>query len=397
MASLLWQNIRKKKDIEGTATVESHKALFTAMSTVIGIGNMVAPVFAIKLGGPGALLGFFIVTIFGSATTFTEVTLAVKHRRKNPDESITGGPMPYLERVLPQFIINFFAYSGLICLMIYSGAQANVLADLLGSHNIPSYATGAFLAISITYLLIGGIQRIGNFSAKIIPLMFILYCGASFWIIFNNLHKLPHVLNLIFRSAFTPKAFFGAGTAYGEGFYTNEAGFGIGTYPHTMAETKSPLNQGILAMISSYSNGFMCVISGLVVLLTGTWLDPGLGIGINILAQSFALYFSHIGVVVLLFSSFLFAIGTILGNSYNGSQCLLYVTNRRGLNYYYIATALIIFFSCILEVEFVARASDFLLVPITIPNLIGILILIYKEKDLLKVDTAKILQEKNNF
>src|SRR5690349_1906735 len=38
---------------ESTHTISPHKALFTAMSTTLGIGTIVAPVIAISLGGPG--------------------------------------------------------------------------------------------------------------------------------------------------------------------------------------------------------------------------------------------------------------------------------------------------------------------------------------------------------
>src|SRR5262245_54780742 len=38
-------------------TISPFRALLTAMSTTLGISTIVAPVIAINLGGPGALLG----------------------------------------------------------------------------------------------------------------------------------------------------------------------------------------------------------------------------------------------------------------------------------------------------------------------------------------------------
>ncbi|MBD3231913.1 amino acid carrier protein [Candidatus Dependentiae bacterium] len=407
MFPLLFQSIFKKKTIIGDAdTIPAYKALFTAMSTAVGVGNMFAPAIAIKLGGPGALLGFLLVTLFGSALTFTEVTYAVKYREEHPDGSITGGVLIYIKKALSNFYAKLFAYAGLVTVIIYSGAQANTIADLLQARGIPTHFTGIIIAITITYILIGGIQRIGDFSAKIVPLMFIVYFAGSFWIIFKNLNQLPKVINMIFRTAFTPQAILGAGAGYGflsamrwglaKGFYTNESGTGIATFPHSMAQTKKPTSQGILAIISTFSNGIMCTISGLIVLLTQTWQDPELGVGINIIAKSFSIYFPTIGIAIFLFSALLFAIGTILGNSYNGSQCLLYISNKKYLKCYYVTTAFIIFFSSILDVELLARFTDLLLLPIALPNLLALLITTFKDGDALKINTSSAFHFKKN-
>lgn len=84
------------KEQDTTHTVLPHKALLTAMSTTLGIGTIVGPIIAIHLGGPGALLGFFLTSILGSAATFTEVCLCVKFRSKSKLGYIIGGPMEYL-------------------------------------------------------------------------------------------------------------------------------------------------------------------------------------------------------------------------------------------------------------------------------------------------------------
>lgn len=388
------KNLKNKTDGKNLETIEARKALFTAMSTSIGIGNIVAPIIAIKLGGPGALLGFILVTLFGGAATFAEVTFALKFRKKNPDGTISGGPMQYLKEVLPSILVLTYACATFVTLIVWSGNQSNALADLLEPYNIPKYLTGILLAIAISYILIGGIKRVGNLSAKLVPLMFILYSGSTLWIILRNAYKLPEVFYLIFKSAFTPQALIGGTVGYGiqsafrwglaKGFFTNESGLGMASIPHSMAETHSPVNQGILSIIAVYTNGFLCLLSGLTVLVTETWKDPDLGIGINILVKSFRMYFPSIGIFILIFSAFLFALGTIVGNSYNGGQCFLYVTKNRWLNNYNILIALIIFWGAISNVEALARITDFFLVPVAIPNIIGIVMLAFKRSDILK-------------
>ncbi len=402
MFKLLFGNIlKKKKQINKHETITARKALFTAMSTSIGLGNIAAPIIAIKLGGPGALLGFMLAAIFGSASTFTEVTFALKYRKKNPDGTISGGPMQYIKEALPAFFSSVYAYAGFIMLTAWSGFQTNQLADLLQLRGVPTYLTGIVLAIFISYVLTGGIKRIGNLSARIVPFMFLLYSTAALWIIISNIEKLPYVINLIFRSAFTTKAIAGAAVGYGlhqalrfglaRGFFANESGLGTATIPHSMSESQTPISQGILSMVSVYSNGILCLLTGLVVLLTGTWTstEAGLGIGINIVAKSFAIYFSTIGIVVLTISALLFAFGTIVGNSYNGSQCFLYATKNRWLKYYHVLIALVIFIGAISNTKVLTYVMDLFYIPIAIPNIIGIIILAFKNKELLRFKSKK--------
>lgn len=394
MFKLLFGNFFKKER-RSSQTISANKALFTAMSTSIGIGNIVAPVVAIKLGGPGALLGFLLAAIFGGASTFTEVTLALNYRKKIREGKFAGGPMQYLEKGIHPIFGKIYAYTGLFLLIAWTSKQSNTLADLLQSHNISPYLTGLLLSLAVGFYLIGGIKKIGDLSTKLVPTMFILYTLSSFWIIISNLDKLPHVISMIFKSAFTTQVISGAGVAYGfqqamrwglaNGFYSNEAGIGTATIPHSMATTQTPLDQGILSIVSVYTNGFLCLLSGLVVLLTNTWTEKSYGVGINAIIASFSQYFSFVGIIILTISATLFAFGTIIGNAYNGSQCFLYVSHNQKAKLYLFFMAIAVFIGTIFEVEHIWTITDFFVVPVAIPNIIGIVILSFKRKDLFKI------------
>ena len=73
------------KSLTKEGMIAPHKALFTAMSTTLGISTIVAPVIAISFGGPGALLGFLLTAFFGSAATYAEVNLCIQYRKKLPN------------------------------------------------------------------------------------------------------------------------------------------------------------------------------------------------------------------------------------------------------------------------------------------------------------------------
>lgn len=387
---------RKKNTGCNKNTISMKKALLTAMSSSIGIGNIVSPIIAIKLGGPGAILGFLLATIFGSAATYAEVTFALKNRSRKKNGSINGGAMPYIKKALSEKWAKIYAGSALIVLIVWASNQANALSDLLQAHHIPKYLTGILLAISVSYILLGGIKRVGEISAKLVPTMLILYLSAISWIIFNNIGNIGVAMNLIFKSAFTPKAIFGAGTAYGihtalrwglaKGFFSNISGLGMATIPHSMSTTNNPVDQGIISMAAVYMNGIICFLTGLAVLLTQGWLDSNSGIGINVLAKIFTNYFSSIGMIIIAFSAFLFSFGTIIGEGFMGSHCFTYNFKQKHLKYYNIIMAILIFLGSISDVKFLAQITDIFLLPLALPNIISIIILSFKQEKEINID-----------
>lgn len=373
---------------ENQNTVSPYKALITAMSTTLGIGSIAGPVIAIHLGGPGALLGFLISSILGSAATFTEVSLCVKFRNKLASGLIIGGPMEYLKKILSPAMAKWYALSCCILMTVWSGAQANQLtsifnSSLLGDYSIPPYISGFVVALLVFFVLCGGIKRISSVSSKIVPLMFALFLGSALWILFLNIEKMPSVLETIFSSAFTPYAMVN-GTLVGgivsalrwgifKGTQATEAGVGTQTIPHSMTNSNDAISQGTLSMISTYTAGFLSFISGCVVLVTGTWQDPELPLGISMMAASFYMYFSYFGLAIIAVCAFLFGFGTCLGNSYNGSQCFIYLTDPKKLRYYFVLSSLMIFLGSIADVKIVWSVIDIFLAGMAIPHMFALM------------------------
>ena len=382
------------KEISDKHIIKPHRALFTAMSTSLGIGNIIAPVIAISFGGPGALLGFLLATIFGSATIFVEVAMAIKYRKKSEEGAIFGGPMQYLKNKIHPFLAFIYALSACIMLLSWSGRQINTLSKLLSFYNAPIYLTGIIASLTIIFILVRGIKLIGKITEKVVPFMFILYSGSMLWIVFMNLEKLPDVISLIFKSAFTPKSLGGAFAGIGiqqalywglsESVFANEAGVGTATIPHSMSASESSVNQGLLSMLSVYTNGFLCLLSGLVVLLTGSWTNSNEEFGISILLNIFNNHFAELGSVILIMSVILFASGAMLGNSYNGSQCYLYLTKGRWISLYYALIGITIFLCSIVDMKLLWSLGGFFIIPVAVPNVLGIVILAFREKDFLK-------------
>lgn len=389
------------KNAHTTHTIKPHQALFTAMSTTLGISTIVAPVIAMGLGGPGALFGFLLTSFFGSAATYAEVTLCIQHRTRHESGAVIGGPMPYIKHFFSAGAAKWYAFFCLILMTAWSGAQANQLAaildsPLLGSYRIPTMISGALIAVLILLTLNGGIKRVSSFSGKLVPVMFCLYIGSCLWIILGNLGKLAASFSELFQSALSPEAFI-SGTLIGgivsalrwgifKGTQVSEAGIGTQAIPHSMAETSDPEAQGILAMLSTYCAGFVAFLSGCVALITNTWQDPSLPLGISMVAASFEQYFSFFGIAIVAISTLLFGFGTILGNSFNGSQCYSYLSKNTKSRYYMSAIALMIFVGAVSEVKTIWSLVDLVLACVALPHIA--VIMLYAKRTAQKAQEA---------
>jgi AGCS family alanine or glycine:cation symporter len=392
-------------------TIAPHRALFTAMSTTLGISTLVGPVIAIQLGGPGALLGFLLTSFFGAAATYVEVCLSIHHRKKMDSGEVMGGPMQYLKEIFSKGVAKWYAVCCMILMMGWSAAQANQLAatlnsPFLGEFRIPVVYSGAVLALFVLLALKGGVKRIGALSARLVPIMFTLYIGSSLWIVGSNIGQMGHVLEMMFEAAFSPYAL-ATGSLVGgvvsalrwgvfKGVQATESGVGTQTIPHSMAETGDPRAQGALAMLSTFSAGGVAFLSGCVALITNTWQDPSLPLGMSMVVASYQYYFSLGGVVIVAVSALLFGFGTILGNGFNGSQCYSYLTKNRQKTYYLLVTAMMVFLGAIGEVKTVWSMVDVLLALIAVPHMAALLLSVHKFPELFMTKKIKILKEKEH-
>jgi AGCS family alanine or glycine:cation symporter len=359
------------------------------MSTTLGISTIVAPIIAINLGGPGALIGFLLTSFLGSAATYAEVNLSIQHRKTLGCGTIMGGPMQYLKNIVSPFAAKWYAVCCLILMTAWSGAQANQLAaifdsPLLGDYRVPVTVSGAVIAVLVVLTLMGGIKRISALSAKLVPVMFVLYTGSCLWILICNADQLSTIFQTILQSAFAPYSMASGALVGGivsslrwgvfKGTQACEAGIGTQAIPHSMAETQDPAAQAALAMFSTYTAGILAFLSGCVALVTNTWQDPALPLGISMVAASFQSYFSYFGVIIIAVSTLLFGFGTSLGNSYNGSQCFGFLTHNKKVIYYSLCTGVMIFIGAISDVKTFWSMIDIVLAAVAVPHIAALVL-----------------------
>ncbi|MBT4855607.1 sodium:alanine symporter family protein [bacterium] len=380
------------EDVEsGIKTVSPFKALFTAMATTIGMGNMVGPTVAILMGGPGALFWLVFYSVISCVTKYGEVSFALHTRDQTSKGQILGGPAQYL-KLVNNGLAHWYGFVTIFLFAGWSGLQTNTLAEILVFEGVVPWVTGLSLAAIVLIVLAGGVERVSSFASKLVPIMFILYVSFALTILFYDPVALWAAIKLMFKYAFTPAApiggFIGAslfnavriGTH--RAAYITECGVGTSSIAHAFSDVKNISDQAILAMYSVFADTFLCLISGLIVLITGIWQQCGFTSTMTYFA--FRAYSPYYGKYILVASVIFFVITTLIGNTFNGSLSFASYTRYRFMRWYYVFSALVIFFGSMMPVPLVWKMMDVILVLVAIPHLIGLLVITWRYPQMLK-------------
>ena len=384
---------RGESDPEESNVINPFHALSTAMATTIGMGNIVGPSVAIMAGGPGALFWLVVYIFFGSVTKFAEVTFALYTRIQSPKGEIIGGPMQYLKH-----ISTFFAvwYTGVMVLLFlaWSSLQSQTLAGVFEEEQIPAWIIGSLLALIVFVVLEGGARRVGSVASRLVPIMFICYVFFSLFILLSDLSALSKAVSLVMHSVFATAApvggFVGA-TVYQamhlgiyRGIFISEAGLGTSSISHALADTKRPVDQGILALYSMASDALLSTLSGLIVLVTGVWKYGPLRN--TLIYDAFKMHSPVLGRYVLIFTISLFVLTTVIGNSFNGMQSFCSLSNHRWIFVYKFFTIAAIFSGALLPVGLLWNLIDVMLTFAVVPNVIGVTLLAFRHPNILKIN-----------
>jgi AGCS family alanine or glycine:cation symporter len=383
-AQLLSRGIQKGHT--GAHTISPVRALFSAMATTLGMGNIVGPSMAISIGGPGALFWMVLYIILGSVTKYTEVSFAVYSRTTSPQGNIIGGPSQYLALITPS-LGRWYAGLTILLFTCWSSIQVNTLSCIWAQEGVPTWMSGLVAVSILLGVVLGGVDRIGYFASRAVPLKFMLYVGFALLILMKNYTALVPALAAIWQHAFSGQAVAGgalglsAFMAMREGIYKSifitEAGLGTSSIPHALANVEYPSDQGILALYSGLADMLLCVLSGLLTLVTGVWLLPG-KLNNTLIYEAFKMHAIPGAQYALMVSILLFVITALIGNTYNGSQSFAAWTRYRFVKAYYLVAAGIAFSGSLMAVPFIWNLMDIILVMVAVPNLLGLLYLAFK-------------------
>jgi AGCS family alanine or glycine:cation symporter len=336
--------LRGKYDKEDDPGEISHfQALTSALSATIGMGNIAGVALAVAMGGPGAIFWMWIAGLVGMATKFFTCTLAVMYRKEDERGVPQGGPMYYLEVGLGRWakpLAVMFAVCGMIgCLTLF---QMNQLAGLMADQwSVNRWLTGIVCTLLVGFVILGGIKRVGQWTSKIVPGMFLLFFFSALWVILTNVTAVPTVFAAIVKSAFglAPVTGGAAGLAMREilvmgvrrAAFSNEAGLGTAPMAHGAAKTKEPVREGLIAMLGPFfDTHVVCTMTALVLFVSGVvpltgGLDISEDIAVVTTANAFDADLPGFGGYLLAAIVVLFSVSTMMSYSYYSVKCANYL------------------------------------------------------------------------
>jgi AGCS family alanine or glycine:cation symporter len=348
-----WDLLRGRYDNPDDPGEISHfQALTSAVSGTVGLGNIAGVAIAVGTGGPGAVFWMWVAAVFGMATEFFNCSLACMYRKKDERGIEQGGPMYFLEVGLgPRFkpLAVMFAACGMVgALPLF---QSNQLASLLHAEwGIAPLVTGLAAMTVTAIVVLGGVQRLGRVTARLVPGMCLLYLAACGYVIVNHIEQVPGLLLDIAGSAFGFEAAAGGATGlvfkeilitgFKRAAFSNEAGIGTTALAHGAARTREPIRQGLVAMLGPFiDTHIVCTATALVILISGVPHDTS---GIVMTTSAFNESMPRFGGVLLSAGVVLFAVSTIITYAYYSEKCARYLFGYRLGHYFgYLYVALI--------------------------------------------------------
>ncbi|MCB1616778.1 MAG: alanine:cation symporter family protein [Pseudomonadales bacterium] len=386
-------------DPNNPGEVSHFQALTTALSGTVGLGNIAGVAIAISVGGPGATFWMILAGILGMSSKFAECTLGVKYRMYHTDGSVSGGPKYYLtaglsDLGLPQLgriLATFFA---ICCIggaigggnMFQANQAFSMAVKVTGGENSfladKGWLFGLVIALVVGIVIIGGIKSIAKVTARLVPVMALIYVSTALFIIISNISHVPAAFSAILHGAFSPEGVVGGAVgALIQGFqraaFSNEAGIGSASIAHSAVKTSEPVTEGFVALLEPFIDTVViCTMTALVIIITGVYTH-GEGLdGIELTSAAFSSVVPWFDSVLAL-AALLFAVSTMLSWSYYGSQSWAYIFGFSKP----AEISFKLFFCCFIVIGSMVKLgnvvdfSDSMIFSMSIANLIGLYLL----------------------
>jgi alanine or glycine:cation symporter, AGCS family len=391
----------KYNDPNDPGQISPYEALSTALASTVGMGNIAGVAAAISIGGPGALFWMWVTAFVGMSTNFFTSSLSVMYRGRDSEGEIQGGPMYVIREGLSKrwypLAILFCVCAMVGCLPIFQANQlTQVLYDIGLSKEIQSktfqfagftittakFIIGIVLMFTSAIVILGGIERIGSWAGKMVPLMIVVYFASVLGILVINIESVPEYFSMIITDAFSAGHYHGEKALGGvvgglivagvrRASFSNEAG--IGTAPMALGASKSvqPIREGLVSMLSpAIDTLLVCTLTALAILVTGVWKTSGLS-GVSLTTLAFSTSLGPIGKWLLLISAFFFAITSLFSYSYYGNKAISFLLGvKSGIyyNYFYLVTIIL---GAILSMQDVMNIIDISYALMAVPTMVS--------------------------
>ncbi len=392
---------------DGNGEISTFQALCISLSATIGTGNIIGVSTSLAIGGAGSLFWMFLFAAIGLATKYAEGFLAIKYRKIDENKEVIGGPFAYIEYGMGEKfkpLGKIFAVCAATCAVMGMGTmtQSNSIVDGLNiifkpnlyitlfNNNVSILAivVGFIITVLCGVILFGGLKRISIVCEKIIPFMAILYISTCLLIIILNIKNVPMAFTLMFKMAFSSKSVAGGIAGYSvlkaitngaqKGIFANEAGLGSTPIALATSKTAKATDEGLISMAAMVVTMMICLITGVVVIVTNSWQTGLDGIYIANNAFQTGLLFNELfSSILLILCMSIFAFTSMIGWCVYGEKSVGYLTNNNKIarKIYIIIYIISIFFGAILKVDLIWNLADIFNGLMAIPNLIALIAL----------------------
>ncbi len=365
--------------------ISSFQAFAVSVASRVGTGNLAGVATAIAIGGPGSVFWMWIIALVGSATAFIESTLAQLFKQKHKD-SFIGGPAYYIQRGLHQ---RWMAITFAILITLQFGLSNNsVQASTICGAMQEAFGwsplwVGITISLVALFIVFGGIQRIAQVSAVLVPVMAIGYVVLAIVIIVMNIDLIPQVMKVIVLDAFGIEQIAGGGIGAAimngvkRGLFSNEAGEGSAPNVAATASTSHPVKQGLIQALGVFTDTLLvCSCTAFIILISGLYKVPELN-GIALTQSALQQEIGGAGPIFIAIAIFLFAFSSIIGNYYYGEANIRFITSSsKVITIYRIFSAgVMVMFGALATFELVWNIVDFFMAFLTACNLIAIVLL----------------------
>lgn len=390
-----------KKDEAQSGSITPFQAVCTALAATVGTGNIAGVAGAIAIGGPGAVFWMWVSALLGMCTKFAEVTLAVHYREKNKYGDYVGGPMYYIKNGLDKKWHWLATAYAVFCVLTVFGTgnatqvntiTASINSALLNYHLIDADSTkmvsliiGIVIAVIVALVLLGGIQRIGKVTEKLVPFMAVLFIALSLGVVVINIENVPAVFGMIFRGAFQPQALTGGvvGSLFvsmrrgvSRGIFSNEAGLGTGSIAHATADTEHPIAQGVFGIFEVFTDTIViCTLTALVILCSGVPIQYGVDAGAELTISGFVASYGNWVSLFTAIAMCCFAFSTILGWGLYGARAIEYLGSEKLIKPFMVLYSLVAIVGATMDLGLLWGIADTFNGLMSIPNLIALFLL----------------------
>ena len=390
-----------KKQDASDGSMTPFQAVCTALASTVGTGNIAGVAGASAIGGPGAVFWMWISALLGMCTKFSEVTLAVHFRERNPEGDYVGGPMYYIKNGLSKnwhfLAILFSAFGVLTVFGTGNATQVNTITTainsaLLNFHVISQSSVGTanliigiIVAILVALILLGGIKRIGQVAEKLVPFMAFIYIFFALGVVVLNINHLPAVFGSIINGAFHPASvtggvvgsfFMSMKKGVARGIFSNEAGLGTGSIAHACADTKEPVKQGLLGIFEVFTDTILiCTLTALVILCSGIPVGFGADAGAELTISGFTATYGNWISIFTAVALCCFAFSTIIGWGLYGARCIEFLFSSKVIKPFMLVYSLVAILGATVDLGMLWSIAETFNGLMAIPNLIALFLL----------------------